>query len=226
MIEGLILYENYPHKNEYLENSLKRVCVSGAGIFPPELIISGMILWDSDTACNWGGPWDEKYVACQITNHTFCYELPSVEQVILTQKVYETYSVYNISHKTFFNLFGWRDDILKDNNGGYRIGFEKISSSGVRCSRSTLTHRELQTFIKHAPCEEVNSWRHRIENLNCDWYKSTPTKEFPIKIYLYGNDDISYSKCCETSKRAIQIVKSLIKKPDWKIISEEFVFTN
>jgi len=222
MKSNLIHYSEYPYKDDYLEKSLNS---EYADCFPPRLVDSGMIDWkNKEEAACWGGAWEERYAACKITDYTLCLDIPTIEMVNCQENKFYNYSLHYIQFQALKRMFGWRKDFIDAGHYGY---FLLSTKDGKECSRSELTHAELETFLRNATPEELAYREQKIKKENKHiWWKETPTKEFPVKIYMFGNDDCSYSKMCKNENEAIKIVNEIIKHPKMEYIHKNFVFTN
>jgi len=215
----LIPYDEYPYKDLYLEESLNHTenCC-----FPPKLVVSGMIDWiDKKDAEFWGGAWEGQYAGCRITDYSLCLDIPTLEMVNQQQIKFSKYNSFNIPLYAFERMFKWRPDCN-------RHTFIVKTIDGKECSRSELTHIELETFLRNATPEEIAYRETEIqrENKEMEWGKEMPTKEFPVKIYLFGNDDCSYTKTCKSDKEALKILQIIVDNPNSKYIHDNFIFSN
>jgi len=218
----LIPYCEYPHKDASLE---KELTSKVPDCFPPVIVDVGMIDWkNEDDASFWGGAWNNRYAACIVKDYSLCLDIPTVDMVNLKEDKYYKYSLNNIEFSVLKRLFGWRNDFC--DNGHYG-SFIVVTKDGQKCARSELTHEELEVFLRHATPEELEYRENKIKEQNKhSWWKETVTKEFPVEIYMFGNDDCSYTKVCKNGKEAMRIIDEVIRKPSSKYIHEHFVFTN
>lgn len=226
----LIPYSEYPNKNEYLERTLNPK-YDNKNIFPPKLIMSGMIDWkDEEDASNWAGPWDKRYVGCKIENYSLTLDLPTIAMIKEEERKFWFYNSSNIRRDVFRRIFKDHPDFPHEYDKQTKNAFYLImkATTGQECSRMEMTQEEVDYFLANATEEEKRYREMEIENKtkNLNLWKETPTKEFPVKIYLFGNDDLSYSKVCYNVKEAEKIVNEIIEKPKMKYIYDNFVFTN
>ncbi len=218
----LIPYSDYPHKSEYLEKTLFHIG-GGGNLFQPRLIACGMIDWKRKIdASSWGGPFNEKYVGCRITDYSFCLNVQTIEVINLQETnrlLYSTYSIPNDSIQRIFSSLPYFKDC------GHYYGLQMIGIDGKEYSRRELTQRELEMFLKNANVDELKYYESRI-NRKLYRSKEVPTKECPVKIYLFGNDDCSYTMTCPTEDDALEMIYKIVERPSMKFIQENFQFTN
>ena len=217
-IKGLISYEEYGNNSEYLNKILNP---KHGGLFPPKIIASGMIDWkDENDAAGWGGPWDNRYVACRIMDHSLSPPLPTVKMVNAEESAYHKYSMHNVDRPTLKKVFG-NEPNFKD------WYFEQVGSDGSVCSRSELTGEELDALRDKGG---YDAWWDRLMNMQKNnkqcWWKERPTKEYPIVVKLFGNDDCSYTRVFKTVEDAVTVVSSIIESPKMERIQKTFTFTN
>jgi hypothetical protein len=218
----LIPYSEYPFKNYNLESSLL-VDDFDHKAFPPICVMSGMIDWlDEDDAAWWGGPWNDRYVGCMVSDYSNTMDLPSVEVLQAKLNDYVKYSTRYIDRNLLSRLFS---DFKKD-----IYGWVVESSSGQKCSCSTMTHHQFDIVINAMTDEELRKWRDDTENAKMSLYgefvKAVPCKQFPVEIYLFGNDDCSYTITVQTPQMAKEMVDDILRKPSMDYVKKNFVFTN
>lgn len=174
---------------------------------------SWMLKWnDNDAAC-WAGPFEGNYVFCSITDYNHKYpRLKSIAEIKEHQKTYEKYSSYNWPHDYVESILG------KDWNICY-IGEKKLS-------RSDLTNLELDLLISKANEENLIFYKRKINSDKEDWSLETVSKEFPVSLYMCGNDDCSYTKLFRSFKEAENYLRELSILNNFDIIYKDFVFTN
>ena len=191
--------------------------------FPPEIYKVGMLEWNNKDADCWGGPFEENYIFCRITDHRFEYPAPkSVREINLEQEIYEEYSGYNVPLPARLRIFPYATK-----PHGY---FIQKTWEGKECSRSMFTHAEYTLMMSELTVEEKAE---REQNINYKlkakyrWALEQPSKEFPIKIYLCGNDDCSYTRVVLNRQEAQKEFKALLSygnNMNW--IRKYYVFTN
>jgi hypothetical protein len=100
----------------------------------------------------------------------------------------------------------WRLDTLKDLRKGEEKSFAKMKREYANCKRM----------------------RKYIKNYEFHWHLVQPTVENPIRVYICGNDDCSYSAFFPTLEEAKELVDSLIacQPLTREDIVQSFKFTN
>jgi hypothetical protein len=69
----------------------------------------------------------------------------------------------------------------------------------------------------------------RLEDLDIPvnrWVNTTPHIELPIKLFVAGNDDTSFTKLFATREEAYNFLESMIKEPCKMDLNTEMLFTN
>jgi hypothetical protein len=178
-------------------------------------LMQGFILWNKADAHNWAGPWLNKAALCLVTDYRFDPKLKSIYEKIEHWRTYEQYNKFNLPYK--FQKELEKNMIL-------------ISNSGDKCSRSQMTYEEKQHILKQLTTKELEEYNLKITK-KIIYHKSNiyiePTIEHPIEIYLCGNDDTSYTYCCENVERAKDIINQIEINPNFKKLkSLGFKFTN
>jgi hypothetical protein len=158
---------------------------------------------------------DSRWVYVKVTDFSYDLDLKSIREHIEREISYYKYSRYNWSRKgrKAFDELG--------------IDFTAFTSDGEESCRSSVTHQELQRILEVPELREV--WEEAQETAlkTLSWYKETPSKETPVKIYAAGSDDASYTKLYDTLDQAMQDVErfkveGMPEHPE----SEDWVFTN
>jgi|GEM_PF-6483811 len=189
--------------------------------FPPEFIKVGMLKWEDGSANCWGGPYKGNYVFCKVEDHTFTVgNLKSLAEIAEHWKSYITYSTHNTINggralqKYFPEIKDWY--------------FIQKTTDGKECSRTSFTHQELQHYLTNATKEELayreDRIKEKMEGLITNYALSI---ELPVKFYLCGNDDCSYTGYFPTKDAALKTLEFFIEEqPDISWIQEKFEFTN
>lgn len=210
-------FSEYTECREYLE-MLSNKKYEDYKMFPPELYKAIMIKWPDNDAFNWFGPFEGNYVFCRIEDYTYVYpDIPTEEEIDLKQKTFEMYMSYNIPPKAFSRIFNHD-----------KLFFITKGTDGKEYSRSSLTHEEYQKVILELTEEEMKQRDYNIKhNLKFKWSLTEVNKEFPVKIYLCGDDDDSYTKLDRNKKEADEEVENLIDiNNDMRYIKKNYIFTN
>lgn len=206
-----------PNPSEYLRG----LAIVRKKTFPQELVRVGMLKWEDETACCWGGPYKGNYVFGKIEDYSLtCGELKSLAEIAEYWRTYFKYSTYCFQHGSLQKYFPYMDRQFST--------FLQISSDGTHCGRSSLTHQELELFLSRAPKEEKDYREEKIkEELEGTITQYTLSIELPVRFYLCGNDDTSYSGYFPTREAAIKDWDYIIEaQPDIGWIQERYEFTN
>jgi hypothetical protein len=106
--------------------------------------------------------------------------------------------------------------------GGYAFySIQDYTGYADLCTIEQMNQKEDDFYAKHDPKDERKGY---------NWYKETTTVEFPVRLYMCGNDDCSYSKYFKTFKEAQDLLASFDTKAVLNfyrdIRDNGFVFTN
>lgn len=176
----------------------------------------GMLKWSDVDAYRWYGAFEGNFCFFRLTDHTNVPDLPTLEEIEKKMLDYKKFSRFSWP-------YDFPDKILgKDWN--------IVTLHGQVCSRSTLTQEELNQLVHNANSEQFKYWLDKTQE-KFDWDKTTPSKEFPIKLYLCGNDDDSWTKLFTNLRTAEFYLNQLsgineFDAPTFDIISRDFVYTN
>jgi hypothetical protein len=132
------------------------------------------------------------WIYCEVTDWSDSYPyLKSKEEVELQQLNYEKYCGYN-----------WSEAELKE--------------IGVETRLGRLTHIQLTELLKKP--KNLKKFNKRMEEVKQSiisgsngWYMSSPHIEKPVRIYVAGCDDSSYTEVVESVEEAMKRIES------WKI---------
>ncbi len=202
------------HMQNYLEGGI----VPSRKAFPPQVVKQGMLKWEDESACCWGGPFDGNYVFCKIEDHSLTLDLKSLAEIAEHWKTYTKYSTYN-------TLRGSVEKYFPDFKDG---SFPQISSKGTKCGRSQFTHQELLHYIDKCTPDEFQYRLEKVDTENIDLITGKELSiELPVEFYLYGTDDTSWTNYYATVDEALVEFDYIVKhQPDIERIQRTFVFTN
>lgn len=183
----------------------------------------GFMLW-TDEPERWAGDYEGGYVAFQC----WAYKSPtlkSIKTIREEQLNYIHYNLYAWPYRTIEKYF--KKDELLFNNDGHAYGF-KCYVGETLCCDSKFTPEQLKYLLTVASIEEIEHYKKQInEPIYEYWDITSPSKEKPYRIYMYGTDDCSYSSLFATKKAMFSALKSLDNNPSWDNLSSlGFVFTN
>ena len=188
------------------------------------VVLSGFMKWDDDDACGWGGPYIGNFVCFKITDNRK-NRLQKIEEVNKQQRDFYIYGTWSWPHGILKKYF---DAELLTDCGNYF----KCYVDDQLCSRSKLSEEELTHLLDESLLHEYYHYKAAVANIETTlekdpWYKEQPTKEYPFKIYMFGTDDCSFTRCCRDKHEARDIIDRLEKNPNFGFLKElDFVFTN
>lgn len=189
-------------------------------------IEGGMLEFDKKESYALAGPFitgkgtenERHWAAYYISDHSRLGTLKSVKEENLAQKRYYKYSAYT---------YGWRvvEEVLGKDWFLCYVGEDPTKL----CSRSTLTYQELlkvRNALGIQKCTEL--YEERLKSIEEDrWSDVTPHIELPIKLYLAGNDDSSFTRLFATVEDAVRFVNDVSKNlATSSFLHEEMIFTN
>lgn len=160
------------------------------------IILDGYFHWPANKdPHNWGGPFIDKegenWVGFRLTDENYNprHPLLSPEVIHENNKKYATYSRYSYPRSVF--------DRLKMDENYWTRPFSKENPQ--LCSFSEMSEKELNLVLKEmTPLEKVSS-EIKIASIISDSGEGNPFKHpstlNPHKLYLCGNDDISWTIC-------------------------------
>jgi len=189
---------------------LRSLAVKSGNLFPEEILKVGMIKWGFDAA-NWAGAWSKEYAFFKIEDYTPTVGLKTKREIRCSQFERERYSMYNLPYSFTQKL----NNIVK-------------TKDGKECSRSTVSHKELLQFFKEATKEEIKNRKQEIRKDLIEHLEFLiPHKEKPIRFYLAGNDDCSYTAVFSTADKAFHALKEIEFNPVFNTLSSfSFKFSN
>lgn len=212
--------EQIPNK-KCTQNYIRSFIGSGTKTFPPQILKQGMLKVEDESACCWGGPFKGNYIFCKIEDYSLTVgELKSLAEIAEHWETYIQYSTHNILYsgralkKYFPELQEWY--------------FIQKTKDGSECSRTQFTHSELLHYLNNATKEELE---HRQQMIREERERLITNRELsielPIKFFLCGNDDTSWTNYYATSAEALVDFDFLLnEQPDIGYIQRNFVFTN
>jgi hypothetical protein len=170
-----------------------------------EVVSCGFFTWDQYPEC-WAGAWGGTHVLFKITDHSLVHYLHSAETVRSKRRDYEKYSVFNFPYR-------FRDTVLNS---------EKTPG------RSRLTHAEMLFFSSQMTLEEHQNRDAKLAQFEPHDFsiQDSLTSERPIKLYLAGTDDTSYSATFSSIEEANKRLMQLVENPTWDDLKNDFHFSN
>lgn len=166
--------------------------------------------------CESTGEVETQWVYVRVTDFSHELELKSIREHIERELTYYRYSTH-----TWWGTRGF------DTFRNLEAEFTRQLENGQECRRSTLTHQELQQVLEVPILREV--WEEAQDRAmkNLSWYKESPSRETPVKVYAAGSDDSSYTKVYETVEHAMVDIErfkvdGMPEQPD----QEGWIFTN
>lgn len=156
---------------------------------------------------------ETRWVYVKVTDFSYDLNLKSTREHIERELTYSRYTLYTWPGRKAF------DDLGMD--------FTRMTSDGKPTFRSTVTHQELKKILEIPELREIWEQAQNDAIKNLSWFKETPSRETPIKIYAAGSDDASYTKLYDTLTHAMQDVErfkveGMPEQPD----QEGWIFTN
>jgi len=176
----------------------------------------GMLKWSDIDAYRWYGAFEGNFVFFRLTDHTNDPNLPTLQEIEEKKLNYKK-----------FSRFSWPYDYPKKILGE---NWDLVEVNGKTCSRSTLTQKELDELVALSTYDQLKYYLDKTQE-KFDWEKSSPSKEFPVKLYLCGNDDDSWTKLFTNLRTAEFYLNELSGINEFNIvifdiISRDFVYTN
>lgn len=168
----------------------------------------GFLKWDNNESWIWSGDYNGCYCAFIIDSYSNAEPLLTKAEMDIHQLKSDKYCSFswppNILYKYFDN------DILVDY--GFKFHFDDSDKVYVR---NQLTEDEYNHLISVCTGDELNIHKSKLELLNScfRWSNCEFTVETPIRLYLYGTDDTSYSIFVDTIETANETLIKLEKLP-------------
>lgn len=161
---------------------------------------------------------DTYWVYCKVVDYSSHINLKSKDEIDSQQMRCEKYCKY-----------AWNEEELNE------VGFDYIieTSEGVKCSRSNLTHVQLMKLIEDP--KRYKKWKKKIDELKerldsnhkSAWSRAIPHVEKPVKIFVEGSDDSSYTEVLSTLEEAMNKIDKWKLNPPSNVNNwPEAVFTN
>ena len=179
-----------------------------SGSYEPgmELIKCGFILWNEDEAHIWAGPWCGIGVFFKICDYSKVKWIQTCEERDASLKRRALYGYYT---------FPYKSRKLLDN-----LRVSKNPDELTSVERSML----LSVISEEEYMEYFSNYGKVYDNLLKEF---SVTVEHPIKLYLCGNDDTSYSASFARPDLAIDALKEIDANPTMKTLNKfDFKFTN
>lgn len=156
------------------------------------------------------------WIYCCVVDHSLDMKIKSAAEIHASQMAFAKYSAFH-----------WTDKQLQDAKIDLTVEYiDKADGKHKKCRRTSLTAEELkrlcdktEDMVRHSSI--LRSYGAKIR----PWILETPHIEKPIKIYVAGCDDSSYTEILPTLKSALQKIEKFKKKPParpW----DDAVFTN
>lgn len=130
----------------------------------------------------------------------------------------------NITNQYAFEVEEDGDNLNSLKTGGKLYGFVHVTY--LPESRS-IQEQNLEYFEKG-----LEYWKNNSDGNNffyCPYTIEYPSKEFPYRVYLFGSDDSSYTRCFATLQDVEDILQILSESPMdmYEFCKDlEFIFTN
>jgi len=215
-------FDEFSHLNknkddvENLYNFAKRITCSNTSM--DEIFtyrqLEGFVIWDKFETSNWAPAWFDIGVLIMVDDHSYACDLPSIRTKKNQLKDDAKYSIYNFPYHI-------QKKWLEKNR---RI----VSTDGHVCGRSELTYDELEEIKEKMNTTETSEYANNMWKQESHYSdKSFLTKENPVRIYMCGTDDYSYT--CHTSnmKKANEIISDILNEPSMTtLFKNEFFFSN
>jgi hypothetical protein len=151
------------------------------------------------------------WVYCRVSDHSHDLDLKSAAELRAGQLAQSTYSPYH-----------WTEEQRKK----ARVDLKIKNIDGEVYSRPRLTAEELRRLCKTP--EDADKHRELVRYdfiKSIPWIQEVPHIEMPIKIYVAGCDDSSYTEILQTLGEALKKIEKFKKNPPaspW----DNAVFTN
>jgi len=193
-------------------NSICQVDIDPSNFNYPRTLRAEFIKWP-DSPEYWAGAWARTHVLACVKDHTNIYPALKPRHIRDAEiKHYAMTCTYCLPSK-------------------YRQQYEKVVTvNGRKCLNSTLTNVELTELDELMSDEEKSEWGQKVSDhiANSKLDDTTYTTfEKPIRIYLAGTDDTSYSLTCATADEAMACLDRIKSKPSWGALKAAgFVFSN
>lgn len=149
----------------------------------------------------WAGPWAEKYALAVLSDHSLMTRIDTYDVQMAKREHSARTSAYNLP-------------------GKYKAQFLRTRSYGgkpVGCS--SLTYAECQKIRLEMSVEEIAAWDSKVDKSIASSrldMGGTVHFEKPVRIYMFGNDDTSYSLVLETQESALGVLAKLRETPTWE----------
>lgn len=218
---------SYLNKNkediENLYNFAKRIFVGNSKI--NEIFtyrqLEGFVLWNKNETSNWSSSWFDKGVLIKIDDHSYNCDLCSLTVAEQKRKDYIKYSI-------FYLPFSVEKKLVTMNNT--KDNYLKIQSNdGHICRRTDMTYEEFISLRANMTPDEYEEHNKNIKKALSDVAKNmfSLTKENPIRIYMCGTDDTSFTCYTNNMKNANRIVENILNTPSMNTIQKAgFFFSN
>jgi len=174
---------------------------------------SGMLKWSEADAHCWAGPFSGNFCFYRIRDWNNQYpKLCSTAEINEHEKTHNKYNAYTWPHTNKLCT-----KILGENWDSCYVGT-------ILCSRSELTNVELDKLLTHATAEEKRQYLTVLAemNKNLTFRKSTPSKELPVSLKLFGNDDATQTKLFPSMDSAERYLRYLEKHNTFDTIHKHF----
>lgn len=214
-----ICQDNNPEYSKYVLHERETEDRNTPETFITIVLSHGMLEFNVKHDYCLAGPFKTKdgrsWAMYRLTDHTREHKLPSREQIEANQRTYEKYNAYTYGWNKVTNILG------KD--------WHLVTLRGGPCGRASLTHQEYLRVEKELGKEEMDRlYQDALISSNDEkWYTTTPHIEMPVKLYIAGNDDSSYTRLFETVEEGEKYLKELADVPTTsEQITSDMYFTN
>jgi hypothetical protein len=171
-------------------------------------INEGFIEWDKEDSVIWCAPYEGETCYIELYDYTKHEGLKTEKQIIKDCENYVKLSVFNFPYEL--------KEYIKNLSGKHRY---------------QLTKKEREFLITKMSKEELKEYNEKVEcDLNHFLKESLqgyPSIEKPFRIYMSGNDDLSYSAVFETNEKMMEAFENIVLNPFKTTMDKyNFIFTN
>lgn len=176
------------------------------------------ILWN-DVPEYWSGPYFKKYVLCSITDYTPQEDLKSTNLLKWEIREKAKYNIKNVPEKYKKYIDMSPRLISGKENKIHEWEKHKMNISEYRHILKIIDEKSKKQWFRNQKLEFQKEFNRDILEY--------PSMDYPVKVYLCGNDDTSYSILTENREKALMIVNDIRNNPTWDNLQNiGFIFTN
>jgi hypothetical protein len=188
--------------------------------------VEGMMKWREADAHMWAGPFPGPSCYFRIEDHSRTQNIQTANQQMVSWKEHTRFCLFSFPHDVRLRLSAMFPNDEVD-NGSFIEDFPQGDGKTTKVSRTNLTHGELGVILEHCTHREIMHYHNRVVRAGENFRIETPTVERPVKLYMCGNDDTSYTIFCVTIQEALEKLKKLRYIPSNGMLeSLGAVFTN